>query len=81
MAYSKYGKTRRFQRNESVEIHVREVTLLPNTDDERSYIEIREYIASSELYGHGVVLPLTLAGAVAGAIDGIVSDTEGQADA
>lgn len=76
MAFSKIGKVEKFDRNESVQIHVRELTLLPDTDDAKHYIEIREFIKTSSLYGHGVVLPKGLAREIATTITGLVADDE-----
>lgn len=62
MAFIEHGKTIKFDRSKNVEIHVRETTLLPGTDDAKQYIEIREFLQSSEMYGNGIIIPLELAG-------------------
>jgi hypothetical protein len=50
----------KFPRNEHVDIHVREVTLNAEAPSEAvECIEIREFIKEGEVYGHGLVLPLT----------------------
>lgn len=59
MAFHKYGKTVSFPRDEDVDIHVRQVTLNADDIEERQehVLEIREWIKSGEVYGHGIVLP------------------------
>ena len=59
MAFHRYGKIVKFPRNEDVDIHVREVTLNADGPEEKQVqsVEIREYIKSGEVYGHGLVLP------------------------
>lgn len=57
---AKYGRSQIFPRSETVDIHVRELTLTGVAGDkvtEREYIEVREYIKPSEVYGHGIVIP------------------------
>lgn len=58
MPMHKYGKTVKFPRNEHVDIHVREVFLNPDAPEAKQVqaIEIREWIKSGELYGHGLVI-------------------------
>ena len=55
------GKPEVFPRNEHVDVHVRTVTMAvgENAPDaaKGEYVEIREFIKSSGLYGHGIVLP------------------------
>lgn len=56
-----YGeRIRKFPRNEHVEIHVREVTLLPGTPDEKNYVDVREFILNGSVYGNGILLPVGL---------------------
>jgi hypothetical protein len=59
VAMHKIGRTTKFPRDEHVDIVVREVLL--NADAPESArvptIEIREYIKSSEMFGHGLVIP------------------------
>lgn len=53
MSFSVVGETATFPRDEHVDIRVREITL----DDSVQCVEIREWIKSGEVYGHGIVLP------------------------
>lgn len=58
MAFAMYGKSVSFPRNDHVDIHVRTVTL--NADSPSNAVEmidIREFIKSGEIYGHGLVIP------------------------
>lgn len=59
MAFHRYGKIVKFPRNDDVDIHVRVVTL--NADDQSDkqveVVEIREFIKTGEVYGHGIVIP------------------------
>lgn len=60
MAFHQYGETVKFPRNEHVDIHVRAVTLNAEAPTEQvECIEIREFIKEGEVYGHGLVLPMT----------------------
>lgn len=53
MSFSVVGETVTFPRDEYVDIRVREITL----DDSVQCVDIREWIKSGEVYGHGLVLP------------------------
>lgn len=59
MPFHRYGETVKIPRDENVEIHVRAVTLLADLPEERhvNLVEIREFIKSGEIYGHGIVIP------------------------
>jgi hypothetical protein len=57
VSFHKYGKTVKFPRNEAVDIHVREVTLDVESDSPVEAVEIREFIKTGEVYGHGLVIP------------------------
>jgi hypothetical protein len=61
VSFQQVHRIEKFPRDEHVEIHVRTVTL--NADAPPSahvpVIEIREYLKEPELYGHGIVIPLT----------------------
>jgi hypothetical protein len=60
VAFHQFGDTVKFPRNEHVDIHVREVTLNPEVPTKQvDCIEIREFIKEGEVYGHGIVLPLS----------------------
>ena len=59
MAFHEYGATLKFPRNEHVDIHVRAVTLEPESENPTECIEIREFLKEGEVYGHGLVLPRT----------------------
>lgn len=56
------GNKATFPRNEHVDIHVRTVTLAVGNDApdpaKGKYLEIREFIKASGLYGQGIVIPL-----------------------
>lgn len=60
MTFVTFGQVKKFQRNEHVEIHVRELVLFPDDPDSRPYVEIREYLLNGEVYGNGIVLPVGL---------------------
>lgn len=57
MAFHRYGETEKFPRSEDVDIHVREVTLNPDSKKSADCVEIREYLKEGEVYGHGLVIP------------------------
>lgn len=61
MAFHKFGETVKFPRNEHVDIHVRQVVLNADApvDAQFQAVEIREFLKSGEVYGHGIVLPFT----------------------
>lgn len=51
------GRVLKFPRNEHVDILIREIVFAPDTDDEKPYVEIREYLKGPGIYGHGILLP------------------------
>lgn len=57
---AEFKKPAVFPRNEHVDIHVRRGILNPDApESERvEVLDIREFIKSGEIYGHGLVLPL-----------------------
>lgn len=59
MSFHRYGETIKIPRSDHVEIHVRKVVLNPDLPEERQVkmVEIREYIVSGGIYGHGVIIP------------------------
>ncbi len=61
MAFKTDGKPVKFPRNEHVDIHVTPCTLNSDAAEEKQVqvVEIREFIKNGEVYGHGLVLPLT----------------------
>lgn len=73
LSFTKFGKTKKIPRSKDVELHVRQVTLLPDSDDSRPYIEIREYIKTTGIYGHGIVIPLGLVDQVVAAVESLAS--------
>jgi hypothetical protein len=60
VTFTQYGETVKIPRDEHVDVHVRRVTLNANAPSERQVemVEIREFIKSGEIYGHGVVIPV-----------------------
>lgn len=61
MVFKTDGKPVKFPRNEHVEIHVTAITLNADAEPVQQVqaVEIREFIKNGEIYGHGIVLPLT----------------------
>jgi hypothetical protein len=61
VALHEYGKLVKFARNEDVDIHVRKVTLDPEGTKPVECVEIREFLKGGEVYGHGLVIPVSQA--------------------
>lgn len=59
MSFVKVLSEEKFPRSEDVDIHVRRVLLNADGVESRQAdcIEIREWIKSGEVYGHGIVIP------------------------
>ena len=59
MGFVQYGALEKFPRDEHVDIHVREITLGADapTAQKVEFVEIREFIKSGEVYGHGLLIP------------------------
>lgn len=61
MSFHEYGETVVVPRNEHVDLHVRTVTLAAETPTLRvDCIEVREFLKETEIYGNGIVVPLSL---------------------
>lgn len=61
MPFHKVGRVEKFPRDEHVDIEVREITLNAEAPESAhvSTIEIREFLREPQIYGHGLVLPVT----------------------
>lgn len=59
----------KINRRDDVEIHLSVLILFPGEEDERKYIDIRDYNVESEMYGHGIVIPMGLAPDLARALN------------
>jgi hypothetical protein len=75
VTFHRYGASAKFPRNEHVEIHVRKVDLNADAPSQAvPCVEIREYIKSGEVYGHGIVLPAALIKDLKIALDRVIQD-------
>jgi hypothetical protein len=77
VALFQYGASKKVPRNEHVDIVVRRVTVNPGIESERQeYVEIREFIKSGEVYGHGILIPLNQIWVAMQAIQDVASAEE-----